>query len=101
MVELARPIITSTHQREHLARVRIQRHQRHLRIHNVRLVARLHPPRMQPLHLRVDDLHLFVDRLRGCSLQFRIEGRVNPQPLLVVIGVTQRLRQLLPHQVDK
>ena len=101
MVELAQTIITSTHQSQNLASMRIERYQRHLWIRNYFCRASLGQFLAALLHHLVNSLHSFVDGIGGHLLQVRIKRRINAQAFGVVSRVAELLSETLADQVDK
>ena len=98
MVQLRGAVAAPAHEREHLARMWIQSHERHLRI----------GPGFPWLGFPVEMVHLFIDKMDICAdrsgghaLQIWIERRVNAQPLAVKVAFTQFLQKLIVNQVDE
>ena len=90
VIHLRRAVAAPAHQRQHLAGVRIERDQRHLRI-DVGL-AQLLVARMQLVHLLVHHVNGGVDRVGGQALQIGIERGVDAQPFAVEVAIAELLR---------
>ena len=104
MVQLAQAVVASAHQRQHLSGMRIQRHQRDLRIGEIpgrRHRAVFGLVRVLLQHHLINQFRAEIDRLRRRVLQIRIERGVDAQTLMVEAVLAQFLRQLLPHQIDE
>src|SRR5205807_3751870 len=89
VIQLAEGIVTSSHQCQYLPRVRIYRHQGHLRVGSgfhlglVLILANLYFLGPKFGDLVINQLDTGLDRLRRCLLQLGIESRVDAVRLLV------------------
>ena len=102
MVELAGAVIASPHQRQHLAGVRIQRHQRDLGIIDGR---GRHPAfTRRACSFSTCSSTTFMPSVTasvGHPLQIRIERGVDAQAVMVEIRIAHALHQPVAHQVDE
>ena len=106
VVHLRDAIAASADQRQHLAGVRIESHQRHLRIGDgsgAEAAALFHPvaTRVELFHLLVHDVDGGIDGRGGKALQVGIEGGVDAQALEVGVALADLLQKLLVDQVDE
>ena len=99
MIQLRDAIAAPAHQRQHLASVRIKRHEGYLGIyvwHAELLVAGV-----QLVYFFVNHMDCGFYRRRGNALQVRIERSVDAQAFAVEVALAELLQQLLMHQVDE
>src|ERR1035437_3189106 len=96
VVELADAVIAPAGQRLHLAGVRIDGYQGHLRIGR-----RLAPEAALPLDLRVHFLHAETNGLPGLALEAQVDGGVNAEGVGLEIGVLELALHRVVDHVDE
>ena len=106
MIQLAPGIVASAHQGEHRARVRIQRHQGHLRLRTFQhlgLVFLAHLDALGPqlFYLLVHQLDAVLHRLRRGLLQVRIQRRVNAVRAVIQLVLAVFADERVPHHVHE